>query len=452
MDSPVGRHRGDAAYFSIALLIGLLAGTVGGYFHRTIDWLSQWPQWLAASVQGWQLVLAGACVTMVGTIVSLFLVRRFAPEAGGSGVQEIEGAMADKRVVRWHRVLPVKFFGGIISISSGLVLGREGPTIHIGASVAQGLSQFFRILPAERKGLLAAGGAAGLACAFNAPVASMIFVIEEMRAEFPYSVRNYMAVALACLASTVATEWIGGSAPDLSILYEGGRVALPWLAAFVPLGVILGGLGLALNAGLLRMADFSAACQARLPYVYAAVVGLVVGALIVSFPMFVTGGESLVREFGAAVPGLALLLLVVLVRFFMSIASYASGVPGGIFAPILALGMCTGLAAGTAVLWFFPEGSIHPVAMGIAAMGGLFAASVQAPTVGIILIAELTGTYDLLLPLAITCFAAHISARWMGARPIYELLLERTLRNAQAQESQQGITAAGTQSSGASAG
>lgn len=452
MDMAQGKHRGEAVYFSIALLIGLLAGTVGGYFHHAINWLSQWPHWLSSALHGWQLVGAGACVTMLAALTALFLVRRFAPEAGGSGVQEIEGAMADKRVVRWHRVLPVKFFGGILSISSGLVLGREGPTIHIGASVAQGISQFFRILPAERKGLLAAGGAAGLACAFNAPVASMIFVIEEMRAEFPYSIRNYMAVALACLASTVATQWIGGSAPDLRILYEGGLVALPWLAVFIPLGVILGALGVLLNSGLLRLSDFSAACQKRVPYSYTAVVGLIVGALIVSYPAFVTGGESLVREYGIAAPGIGMLLLLVLVRFFLSTASYATGVPGGIFAPILSLGMCLGLAVGAVVLWLAPHGSLDPVALGIAAMGGLFAASVQAPTVGIILIAELTGTYELLFPIAITCFVAHISARWMGARPIYELLLERTLKNAAAQEAQNNTAADGDQPSSAAAG
>lgn len=418
---------GDAPFFAIAILVGALVGVVGGYFHQIIDWLAQWPHWLGSELRGAPLVMVGSLITMMATLLAVFLVRRFAPEAAGSGVQEIEGAMDDKRTVVWYRVLPVKFFAGVLSISSGLVLGREGPTIHIGASISEAVSRGFRVAAADRKSLLAAGAGAGLACAFNAPVAAMLFVTEEMRRQFPFSFRSYTAVAIACILATMATQWIGGSAPDLSINYDAGLVPVPWLFIFVPLGVVIGALGVALNAGLLRCADFSAACQKRLPYAYPAVLGLVVGALLISYPLTVTGGESLVQRFGDMPPGLGLLLILILVRFFTTITSYASGVPGGIFAPILALGMCTGLAMGNALHLLVPHAGIDAVALGISAMGGLFAASVQAPTVGVILIAELTGTYDMLLPLAIVCFTAHVSARWMGGRPIYEQLLERTL-------------------------
>jgi CIC family chloride channel protein len=421
-----GRYA-DAIYFLIALVIGIAVGVVGGYFHQLIQLLSQWPQWLGGQVQGGSRIVLGALVTMSVAVFCVFVVKRFAPEAGGSGVQEIEGAMEGKRVVRWQRVLPVKFFCGVLSISSGLVLGREGPTIHIGASIAAAFSEKFRVLVSERKGLLAAGAGAGLACAFNAPVASMVFVAEEMRRQFPFSFRNYVAVGLACVMATIMTEWVGGVAPDLSMTLHGEGVSLPLLLAFVPLGALLGAVGVLLNRGLLGAAQFSAVCHTRLPYVFPAIVGLVVGALVMVFPMAVTGGEHMIQRFNFDSPGLWMLLLLVVVRFFTTTASYASGVPGGIFAPILALAMCVGLVCGTLVEMWFPYAGADPVAFGIAAMGGLFTASVHAPTVGIILVAELTGTYQLLLPLAITCLCAHICAKWLGGRPIYEALLERTL-------------------------
>jgi CIC family chloride channel protein len=426
MSNPDGRYA-DAVYFFIAVVIGIAVGVVGGYFHQLIDWLSQWPQWLGGQLQGAVRIAVGALVTMSVAVFCVFIVKRFAPEAGGSGVQEIEGAMEGKRVVRWQRVLPIKFFCGVLSISSGLVLGREGPTIHIGAAIAAGLSEKLRVLVQERKGLLAAGAGAGLACAFNAPVASMVFVAEEMRRQFPFSFRNYVAVGLACVVATVMTEWVGGVAPDLSMTLHGEGVSLPLLLAFVPLGILLGALGVLLNRGLLGAAQIATLCHARVPYAFPAVVGLIVGALLMVFPMAVTGGEHMIQRFNFDSPGLWMLLLLVVVRFFTSTASYASGVPGGIFAPILALAMCVGLACGTMVEILFPHAGVDPVAFGIAAMGGLFTASVHAPTVGIILVAELTGTYQLLLPLAITCLCAHICAKWLGGRPIYEALLERTL-------------------------
>ena len=292
--NPDGRDA-DAVYFLIAVVIGIAVGVAGGYFHKLIQWLSQWPQWLSTAVHGEVRILLGALVTMCVAVFCVFIVKRFAPEAGGSGVQEIEGAMEGKRVVRWQRVLPVKFFCGILSISSGLVLGREGPTIHIGASIAAAFSQKFRVLVSERKGLLAAGAGAGLACAFNAPVASMVFVAEEMRRQFPFSFRNYVAVGLACVTATVMTEWVGGVAPDLSMTLHGEGVSLPLLLAFVPLGLLLGALGVLLNRGLLGAAQFSTVCHARLPYAFPAVVGLIVGALVMVFPMAVTGGEHMIQ-------------------------------------------------------------------------------------------------------------------------------------------------------------
>eukprot|EP01034_Spumella_vulgaris_P011271 gene11271-14330_t len=137
-DRPAGQSISDAALYALAALCGLATGVLGAGFHLVVDTLVRWPSWLVAYMGHGPLTMAAAAAIAAAALVAaFFLTRRVAPEAAGSGVQEIEGAMEGLREVRWRRVLPVKFVGGVLALSSGLVAGREGPTIHMGASIAQ---------------------------------------------------------------------------------------------------------------------------------------------------------------------------------------------------------------------------------------------------------------------------------------------------------------------------
>ncbi|MDV6228047.1 H(+)/Cl(-) exchange transporter ClcA [Nitratireductor aquimarinus] len=434
MDNPIATldrpgHRGaQMRYIALASLTGILTGAVGSVFHLMIDRLQTWPHLLSAYVDGASLVVAAALITMCITLLAVYVVRRYAPEAGGSGVQEIEGAMQGLRVVRWRRVLPVKFFAGIAAVGSGLVLGREGPTIHIGASFSAAITDFFKVSEIERRGMLGAGAAAGLACAFDAPLAAVLFIVEETRRQFPYTFRTYMGVIVAAFLATVMTQIIGGTAPDLSMLVDSPAVWM--LPAFVLLGCLLGVLGVTLNAGLLWTSALAARVNARASYLFPAVVGLAIGALFIVMPMAVTGGDSVIKSLAAGGAGLKILLMLAVLRFVTMVTSYSAGTPGGIFAPMLALSMCVGLAFGEVMTFALPHDAMVPLAFGIAAMGGLFSASVRAPVVGVALTLELTGSYTMVMPLIATCVTANMVAQWIGGRPIYDLLLEKTLMQA----------------------
>jgi len=430
---PSEDRRSEYRYLALAVVVGVGAGTIGSLFHLTLNTLLHWPTLLRSLVGGPLLVLVAAIITMTATIAAVALVRHLAPEAGGSGVQEVEGAMGGLREVHGARVLPVKFFGGIASIGAGLVLGREGPTIHIGASVAAMLAARFRLNATERSGLLAAGAAAGLACAFNAPVAGVLFVIEETRRQFPYRFSTYMAVIIAALLATVMTQLIGGTGADLSMVAPEMRLAM--LPLFVLLGCLLGGVGVLLNAAILKALAFAGAAEKKVPYLYPAMVGLVVGALLVLLPSSATGGEGLIPGWVRERPGIAALLVLSAVRFCTSVASYSTGVPGGIFAPILSLAACVGLAFAGLVSLIVPDAAGGSGAFAIAAMGGLFTASVRSPMVGVVLTLELTGAYEVTLPLLATCLSASLAAHLLGGKPIYEQLLERTLALAGAKPS-----------------
>ncbi len=414
-------------FMLLAIATGIFTGTIGSFFHLAIDKVIQWPNYLGHYVSsGWPLVVAAALITMCLTVFAVFIVQRYAPEAGGSGVQEIEGAMSDLRTVRWKRVLPVKFFTGISSISSGLVLGREGPTIHIGASISAALTSFFKVGSIERRGLLGAGAAAGLSCAFNAPLASIFFVVEETHDEFPYTFSTYMGVIAAVFFATVMTQIIGGQAPDFSMAVAKPELML--LPLFVIMGCMLGFIGVSLNACIMWATGFSAKMQKKIPYLYPAVIGLVVGALFILMPFSVTGGENLIIWMGHHKASLLLLLALAVLRYFTMVGSYSAGTPGGIFAPMLSLAICIGLVFGTLIDIIAPDAGTVPLAFGIAAMGGLFAASVRSPIVGVALTLELTGSYTMMMPLIATCLTANLTAQWIGGKPIYTELLDRILK------------------------
>jgi CIC family chloride channel protein len=434
--SPSSGRGSEAVFYLIAVAVGAAAGLIGTLFHFGVDRLLTWPHALRSvlDVSDVSFLLISGATAAAMCVLSVWLVRTFAPEAAGSGVQEVEGAMEGLRTVRWLRVLPVKFFGGLLSLGSGLVVGREGPTIHMGASIAQGFSEWLRLPAREGRGLLAAGAAAGLAAAFSAPLASILFVIEETRRQFPYSLKTYTGVMLAAVTSAVVTEALAGRRPFMALAVV--ETPLIWLPAFAVLGIALGVLGVVFNRTLVWSMDASLAIGRRLSfYVVPAVVGFAVGILLIVRPEATMGGDNLaVRMVGENLP-LTVMAIVVVTRFVMTMASYSTGVPGGIFAPILALATAVGLLYGILLSALLPLPAGTEAAFAVAAMGGLFAASVRAPLVGIVLVAELTGAWSILVPTIITCLFANFIADWLGGRPIYEVLLERTLALAGAPDS-----------------
>ncbi len=430
------RRPRDGLFYLVAFACGAATGVIGAALHLLVDDLLHWPQWLVQRLgDGWTTIAVGAAISAAAVTLAWVLVRTLAPEAAGSGVQEVEGALEDLRVVRWRRVLPVKFVGGVLALSSGLVGGREGPTIHIGASIGAALAEKLRLDRVDLSTLLACGAAAGLAAAFNAPLAAVLFVIEETRKQFRYTFRSYIAVIVASAASAYGMEMVGGTAPPLRLATH--EVPLALMPAFLVLGVALGGLGVIFNKTLLWALEWRTRVFAPVPWLYAVLVGAAIGVLSFVLPLAVGGGETLIPRMVQANLPLHVLLLIAVVRFVGTMASYPVNVPAGIFAPLLAIGTTVGLIAGAladSLLVALPSSvavQLPPLlgsAFAVSAMAGLFSATIRAPLVGVVLLVELTGAFELILPLMITSVTAHAVAEALGGRPIYEVLLERTLR------------------------
>ena len=408
-------------------MVGILVGGLATGFHAGLEFLfAQYASLRTTLGDGILPYVVSAIISAICVTAAFLIVQRVAPEAAGSGIQEIEGAMEDKRPLNWARVLFAKFVGGLLALGSGLVLGREGPTIHMGAMTAEALSRSQGLSPSDHKGLLAAGAAAGLAAAFNAPLAAILFIVEETRRQFPFGYRTYMAVIIASILSAAITEKLTHIGPPLQI--DVSYIPVWSFILLALLGIFLGALGVFFNWSLIAAMDLFQKMPKHLRWLPALAIGAITGLLLNALPEATGGGEDLVHDLVSAKFGIATLLLLTVLRFGGVLFSYASGVPGGIFAPMLSIATCAGLAFGVASIEMLPLDQDFRAACAVAAMGGFFAASVRAPLVGVVLVMELTGAYALIMPVLVTCTTAALTAHQLGGRPIYEQLLERTLR------------------------
>lgn len=409
-----------------SLFTGLLIGVVGGAFRLLLNmadglrnalvlWAHAWPH------IGW---LAPVALGLIGAGLARWMVERFAPEAEGSGVQRVEAVFSGEVKPAGHPILPVKFCGGILAIGSGLALGREGPTVQMGASLAFLVSRFLVNHDEDKRVIDAAGAGAGLAVAFNAPIGGSIFVFEELTSSFtPW-------LLVATLAAATFAVWIMrlmlGNHLDFAVRQVG--LTAVWRGwPFIVLGALLGCVGALYNStiiGLLRFADgFS-----RLSAIQrAALIGATVGLAAWFVPAMVGGGDSLTQAVLSERHTVTTLAAIFVLRFFIGPWSYAAGTPGGLFAPLLALRASFGALFGEVLNHFLPAAGISPVACAVVGMATLFSASVRAPLTGIVLTVEMTGRGDLTLALLGASLAAIVVAMLVKSEPIYETLKHRML-------------------------
>lgn len=414
-------QRNPLALALISLLVGAVAGLVGAIFriglkrldaHRTA-WITRAHTW------GWPSILLVVAAIALAAAIAAWLVRRFSQEASGSGIPYVERQLREGWIGNPIHILLVKFFGGLLAIGSGLVLGREGPSVQIGAGIGHLLGGAFRRNANERRVLLAAGAGAGLATAFNAPIAGAVFVLEELAGGFdvPISISTLGASAGAIAVARLLL----GDTPDF-ILPTLAKFEVNKFGIFLILGIYLGFLGVAYNRAILGTLAVMGRLNAIRVEWRAAMVGALIGLAGWFSPSLIGGGDNLTLEIltGAIPAGLLFILLVI--RFVLGPVSYSAGTPGGIFAPMLTIGSGGGLLFGW--LWnrCFGNGPYLPQECAIVGMAALFTAVVRAPITGITLVIELTASSELLLPMLVSAFAAMTVATVLKQPPIYNSL------------------------------
>ncbi|ARV61574.1 chloride channel protein [Nostocales cyanobacterium HT-58-2] len=401
-----------------ASVIGIVAAISAVFFKFGTGWLGTWrvhtshffPAWLVLPIVG-----------LVFGFLAGFLVERFAPEASGGGIPQVKASLANVPIKLSWRVAGVKLLSAIIALSSGLTLGRQGPTVHVGAALAAGMSRWVPTSPDHRRQMIAAGAGAGLSAAFNAPITGMIFVVEELLQDL--SGLTLGTAIIASFIGGVVSRLLGGGSLQLHLEATdySSTFSILEIPFYLILGVLAGLLAALFNRGLIASQGIYRNLHISLP-LRVALAGFISGVVIALLPTSFRDNSGL-REFiitGDVHVSTAAIAFVA--QFILTLVAFGSGAPGGLFAPSLILGSCLGYIIGIFQSYALGEGS--PTTYALAGMGAFFSAVSKVPFTAIVIVFEMTTDFNLVLPLMIGSVTSYLVADKIVPGSLYDKLLQ----------------------------
>ena len=357
---------------------------------------------------------------IAGSLFIGYLLYRFFPEARGSGIPQTKAALFARDGYISLRTVLGKFFCTSATIACGIPLGREGPSVQVGAGIGSILGRLLRLRPDQVRALIPVGAAAAVAAAFNTPMAAVIFSLEEIMGDLNAPVMG--AVVLASATAWLVLRVCLGNHPLFHVATPYQLVSSAEFAVYAVLGIAGGlvsaaftGLLLRIRATLLRLPVHTRWAQPLLG-------GLLVGGIAWFVPQILGVGYSIV---GDAINGnlaVRLMLLLVVLKLVAVAVSFASGNAGGIFGPALFMGAMTGGLVGTLAHHFFPLSTANPGAYALVGMGAVFAGVIRAPMTSVLMIFELTQDYAVIVPLMIANMISLFVASRIQHEPIYEAI------------------------------
>jgi len=430
-------------YLVLCMLCGVLCGLVAVGFHFSIHHLFEflWHRAESFGSPSFEYVMVAA-PTLAGLLVGI-VIHFFAPGAAGSGIPEVRAAYynANGKIPLGDAVW--RFILGSLYIGLGNSLGREGPTAHMSSAIASRLGRWAFRDTRRARAMVPVGMAAGIAAAFNAPLAAITFVFEELLDNF--SVRALGGIVVAVVIAAACSRSLLGDEPILSGHLIGDYHLSAWMLVALPLGLVSGVLGHLVVSSLLGARRHFRSARRFLPlWLQPAIGGLFCGLLGMSaffltrtvagtgeHSVFSIGYESLERAFEGELVWQVLGILLVF-KFAAMVLAYSTGGSGGLFSPSLYLGGMLGGLMGAGLSWFHLH--LHPIpdypgtvelvgGCVLLGMGASFAAIIRCPFTSLLIIIEMTGNYSLILPLMAGNILAWRLARRFRPIAVYNALL-----------------------------
>lgn len=397
----------------ICVLYRFMLSKAEEYLYNVLDYIKGSP----AKTALWFVLLA-----LIGAGVSFII--KWEPLAGGSGIPQLTGEIKGYLSHNWLRVIIAKLVGSTASVFAGLSLGREGPSIQFGGMAAKGVARITKADKTTELRMMSCGAGAGLAAAFNAPLAGIMFVLEEIYKTFDKSVLC-MGIVATVTADFISKIFFGQSTV---FNYVSEKIPLRYYWLLILLGVILGLSGCLYNIIMVAGQRLYKKIKIIPAWIKLAVVFALSGVVGLFLPQVLCGGHTMAALLINEHPGVQIMLLLLIAKFFFGVFSFSSGAPGGTLYPLSILGTYIGAIFGEIAIGAFdlnPDLWQNFVVMG---MAGLFASIVRTPITGIVLVFEITGNMDSLLPLAMVSLASYATANLIGTSPFYATLLEGIIK------------------------
>ncbi|NJR32149.1 MAG: CBS domain-containing protein, partial [Chamaesiphon sp. CSU_1_12] len=417
-----------------ACSIGIVSALAAVGLKQSVMWLETWRVDLAGTFSPWLVLpLIGSC----GGYLSGLLVERLAPEAAGSGIPQVKAALGYFQIALDLRVAAVKWVSTALSLGSGFALGRQGPTVQIGAALAAQLSYWTHTSPTHQRQLIAAGAAAGIAASFNAPIAGVLFAIEELLQDV-----SDLTLGTAIIAAVVGGV-IARAIPVPGGYANGGRGMVPDLShvpiqfdlAEIPLlivvGVLAGLVGVLFNRSLLASVKFyRRQFRDRSLAVKLAVAGGITSILTILLPHALMTSRDLQDLAIVGQIDWQMAAWILGGQFALTLVGFGSTAPGGLFVPSLILGAAMGNLVATGAQSCYHQGIIptdlvlsSPTVYALTGMSALFSAVTHRPMVAIAIVWEMTAEFDLILPLMLGAVVAYLVAEKLFPGSIYQHVL-----------------------------
>ncbi|WP_071191499.1 chloride channel protein [Trichormus sp. NMC-1] len=401
-----------------ACIIGLVAALSAVLLKQGSGWLGTW------RVHSTQFLPAWLTLPLIGMsfgFLAGWLVQRLAPEAAGSGIPQVKASLANVPIKLSWRVAFVKLLSAIIALGSGITLGRQGPTVHVGAGLAAGMSRWVPTSPEHRRQMIAAGAGAGLSAAFNAPLAGVLFIIEELLQDL--SGLTLGTAIIASFIGGVVSRWLGGGSLQLNLqlMNYSSSFSVLEIPIYLLLGVLAGLLAGLFNRGLIFSIKAYRRLHISLP-LRVALAGLVSGVIVALLPESYRDNAGLREYLITSEANAPFAAITFIAQFILTLIAFGSGAPGGLFAPSLILGSCLGHIIGVCEFHLWGLGS--PTTYALAGMGGFFSAVSKVPITAIVIVFEMTTDFNLVLPLMIVCVTSYLVADNVVPGSLYDKLLQ----------------------------